>query len=369
MLLLLLVGVAYLVASFHPRLRFADPTPDEPLEVKRNYPCYYDEIYGDTPGRDVLYFGASKTHHAIDAHLIEAFHAAVSNEKLKAFAFDTPNSNPEIVYFMFRDYLANNPAPEMALFELTSIFPLPPPIRYIHPLFADLAPPYLYLDVLRPWSIVKHGLFAVSDFLRLFIRHIDLSLSRLLIADVRFIVPPGDNCEPPDRAPVPALENAGQYTYAQLLDAEMERHANTLDPDTIGDKAALLEAYAGDTRITDFINSWSEKRLAMYEREFWFGGRRMKERSLYYYRKIVELGREHGVDVAFYFLPNVHSPPPTDDAIQRTGEMLGAPVHTLPYRHVQVSYHFYKDAAHVKPAMRPAFAIWFASLFDQARQR
>jgi hypothetical protein len=368
LIMILLVGLAYLVVSFHPRLRFADPTPDEPLEVKRNYPCYHDMIYGESAARDVLYFGASKTHHSVDAGLVGAYYRAVTGEELGAFAFDTPNSNPELVYAFFRDYLASNPAPEIAFFELTSLFPLPPPIRYMHPLFADLAPPYLYLDVLEPGGVVDNRLFAVSDFFRLLIRHIDLSLSRLLIADVRFVVPAGDNCEAPTSGgPDSSAARAGRPSFAQLLDEELEKHVASLDPDAVGDKAVLLETYADKPLMTGYIDNWNEKRRARFERNFWFGGKRMKARSIDYYQRVIALGRAYGVEVAFYFLPNLYSPATTGDAISRVSASIGAPVYTLPYPVAQVSYHFYKDPAHVTPRMRPAFAIWFASLIDKVK--
>lgn len=367
LLLVLLVGVAYVAVSFHPRLRFADPTPDEPLEVKRNYPCYHDKIYGDPEPLDVLYFGASKTHHGVDAGLIEQYYGTVTGEELTAFAFDTPNSNPEIMYFFFRDYLARNPAPKVAFFELTSLYPLPPPVRYMHPLFADLAPPYLYLDVLKPKGAINNRLFAASDFLRLLIRHIDLGLSRLLIGDVRFLVPRGDNCRSQTGvASRPAIDHSGRTSFGQLLEAEMESLSASLRPEDIGDKAVLLETYADEPVMTGYINNWNDKRLQQFKRSFWIGAMQMKVRSVDYYRRIIALGKAHDVTVAFYFLPDLYSPEATGKAIRRVGGSLGAPVYVLPFPVARVSYHFHKDAAHVTPRVRPAFAIWFASLIGEA---
>jgi hypothetical protein len=369
LLLVLLVGAAYLAVSFHPRLRFADPTPDEPLEVKRNYPCYHDRIYGGSADLDVLYFGASKTHHGVDAALIEQYYGAVTGEELTAFAFDTPNSNPEIMYFFFRDYLARNPAPEIAFFELTSLYPLPPPVRYMHPLFADLAPPYLYLDVLNPRGVLGNRLFAASDFLRLLIRHIDLSLARLLLADVRFNVPAGDNCRPHvGRASGPAVDHGGRTSFRQLLEAEMESLSASLSPEDIGDKTVLLETYADDPFTTGYLNNWNDKRRQRFKENFWIGAIQMKVRSRDYFRRIVALGKAHDVPVVFYFLPDLYAPETTGKAIRRVGASLGAPVYVLPFPVARVSYHFHKDAAHVAPRMRPAFAIWFASLIDKARE-
>ena len=369
--LVLLLGAAYLTISFQPRVRFADPAPHDPSAVSQGIHCFHDKIYGKSPGSDVLFFGASKTHNALDVNAIAKVYESVTGESVDAFVFDPPGTDPGLAYFFFRDYLEHKPAPEMAIFELTAVAPNNySPISYMHLFFPDLAPPDLYLDVLRSWDFVNHKLFAVSDVLRLLIRHIDLSFSRLLVADSWFLVPPGDNCQRPGpKDPGFFLGDPGRDSFAQLLDAEMESLLPPFDRVEIGGTAALLETYAEDPLMRAAIERRDKNLPARRERHFWFNKQsRLKERNLDYYHRVVALAETHDVKVAFYYLPTILAPEPREDDIRRLSESLGAPVHVLPYWYTRISFHYYSDWRHVAPVMRPAYSIWFASLIDQVRK-
>jgi hypothetical protein len=367
--LLLLLGAAYLAVSFQPRVRFADPAPHDALGVSRSFHCYHDKIYGNSPGLNVLLFGASRTHNAVDANSIAEIYERVTGKSLAAFTFDLPGANSSLRYLFFREYLERNPAPEMAFFELTANAPDPySPVKYVHMFFPDVAPPDLYLDVLRSWDqVVPHKLFAVSDFLRLHIRHIDLSFSRLLVADSWFMVPPGDNCEHPAPGdPGFSLGDPGRNSFAQLLDAEMERLLPPFDRAEVGGTAALLETYAEDPLMRATIERANKRLPKRRQRPFW-RDRETKQRNLEYYRRIVALAEAHDVKVAFYHLPTILAPEPREEDIRQLSDSLGAPVYVLPYWFKRISYHYYKDSVHVAPAMRPAYSIWFAGLIDQVR--
>ena len=366
LLIVILAGLMYLYTSFQPRMRFADPSPDEPLEVKRNYPCYYDQIYGGTSASDVLFFGASKTHHVVDATIVEGAYEAVSGEPMQAFAFDTPESNPEIMYFFFRDYLAYNPSPKIALFSLTSIGPRRPPVRYMHPLFADLAPAYLYQDILRSWDLVNHKVFAISDFFRLLIRHLDLSLSRLLLADVRYVVPEGDNCQKDKLSAVSLIPDVGASpSFSHLLDAEAEKQLPPFKNEEVGMLDSLLETYAENQTIKNAIIRRHKDQARLSKRHFWFRGPKGTKRHRDYYRRIVSLGEANNVKVAFYFIPNISAREPRIKEVEKVAEALGAPVFVMPFWYTRISYHHYKDPAHVVPAFKTLYSIWFASLIDR----
>jgi len=368
--LLLLAGLAYLALSFHPRIRFADPAPNESAANRRSYHCYYDKLYGNSPNPDVLFFGASKTYYAVDAASIEAVYKAVTGKPLDAFVFDTFGTNPGIVYFFFRDYLAHNPAPEMAFFELTENSPnYYWSVRYINLLMADLSPPYLYLDVLRSWEVVNSELFAASNFLRLVIRHIDLSLSRLLVAKSHFLVPSGNNCRSPARDdPGHLLDQPGQKSFAQLLDAEMDSLMPTLDRQEIGSKEALLDTYEHKPLVRRRVGERGTKWLGSFDQHFWRDRGQLKQRSLDYFHRVVALGKAHGVKVAFYYLPLLLAPEPREEDVRQLSELLGAPVYILPYGYTRIAYHHYRDGAHVNRDMRVPYATWFAGVVDRVRE-
>jgi len=369
--LLLLAGIAYLCVTFHPRVRFADPSPNESLEVRQNFLCYYDMIYGQAPAPDVLFFGASKTHYAVDAKWIGEVYESIAGEHLDTFAFDTFGSNPALMYFFFRDYLAHNPAPEMAFFELTENAPnYYWSVRYINLLFADLAPAYMYLNVLRAWDVVNNQLFAISNFFRVVIRHIDRSFSKLLVADFRFVVPYGDNCQDLERgfSGLP-IGDSSQRTFAGLLATEMEKLTPSMPRDEVGSRAALLETYKDKPIVKRSIKSQRRKWQKRFEKGFWRDRGELKERSLDYYHRIKALGEEYGVKVAFYYLPSLRAPKPRPENIQKLSANLGTTVYTLPYWYARVSYHHYKDGDHVEPEMRGPYAIWLAGVVHQARER
>jgi hypothetical protein len=359
LLLILLAGSAFVYSSFEPRMRFADPAPLEPLISRRNYPCFHDRIYLGSSQSDALVFGASKTHHALDTGLAMRVYEDVTGEPLDLIVFDPPQSNPDMSYFIFRDYLAHNVSPKVALFSLTWVGPKPPPVRYMHPLFAVLAPPYLYLDVLKSFDIVNNRLFSVSDFLRLLIRHVDLSLSRLLVADFRYVVPEGDNCPMAGPvAPADAATGSGHGSFAKLLAAEIEKDLPPIEPAQVGTVAGLLETYQGNRSMLSHI----KKQDGVAARQ---GQRRETQVSLDYYRRIVALGKKYGVKVGFFYLPNILKPQPgSEDVAELEGE-LGAPIYVLPYWYTRVSYHHYRDPAHVTEDFRPVYSIWFASLVDR----
>lgn len=365
---MLLGALVFLWASFHPRVRFADPTPGgETIDSRTRFPCYYQKIYDSSHELDVLYFGASKTKIAADAGLIGQAFEAVTDRKLNVFTFTTPFSNAELMYFFFRDYLANNPAPEKAYFELTANFPHLSAVKYTHAFFPDLAPPYLYRDVVHPGAAATHQIFAVADFLRLLIRHVDLTLAKLLRADARFLVPLGDLCQLPEpEGPVSSIDNSERYSFVELLDAEMEKLLPPIDPEAVGTKPALLDAYADNEIVKRHVKAWNDKRRKRVGRRFWRGPKLFRDRNLDYYRRAVALGKANGVEVSFYYLPNILEPEPDAKAVQRLSDRLGARVHTMPYWYARISYHHSLDGAHAATEMRPAFAIWFASLIEQA---
>jgi hypothetical protein len=361
-----MVGLTYLYASFQPRLRFADPAPNEPLQVKRNYPCYHDKLYLGTSQSDALFFGASKTHHAVDADVVENAYEAITGKALDAFAFDTPESNPEMAYFLFRDYLTNNPRPQVALFSLTSIGQKPPPIRYMHPLFADLAPPYLYLDVLHSSKLVHHKIFAASDFLQLLVRHLDLSLTRLLLADVRFVVPRGDNCSAAEKVSGLSRAEAAQFdSFEGLLQAQVNKNRPAIEADDMGSIDSLLDAYHDKRSMTSTLKRLQRDKTQLEKRHFWHRGINATDRSRDYYRRIVALGKAHDVTIGFYYLPNIYSRETHQEEIDQVAKELGAPVFVLPYDYMRVSYYHHKDPAHINPSFKPAYSIWFASIIDR----
>jgi len=365
--LVLLGGLVFIGLSFHPRVRFADPAPGGgTFEDRTRFPCIYQTIYDNSQALDVLYFGASKSNIAADAELIGDAFEAVTGEELEVFTFTTPFSNAELTYFFFRDYLARNPAPRQAYFELTANFPHLSAVKYAHAYFPDLAPPYMYLDVVHPGIAANNRVFGLADSLRLLVRHVDLALARLLRSDARFIVPPGDHCRSlPPEAPVPAIDNPEGYSFARLLDAEMNKLLPPIDPETVGTKPALLDAYADNDIVTRHVNAWNDKRRKRLGTRFWRGPEQIRDRNLDYYRRAVALGKANGVDVAFFYLPNILEPKPHDESVERLSRRLGAEIHTLPYWYARISYHHSLDGAHAAPEIRPAFAIWFASLIEQ----
>lgn len=364
LLTVLLTGLAYLYISFQPSMRFADPSPNERLDTMRNYACYHDRIYSGTSNIDALFLGSSPTFRALDTDLAEQAYNIVHSQRPEFFVFGTALGNPGLNYFYFRDYLANNTAPKVALIEVTAIASLGKKPRYVHPFTADIAPLYIYLDVLDSWSFVRHKIFAISDFLHLFIRHIDLSLGKLLVADYQFSVPEGDNC---------ATENANDYWDAskvvgdisleQMLASEIEKVTPDIPANTVGTLDGLLKTYEGNNSMLQLIqSSWIQKVPLWTQHE----GR---ERSLDYYRRIVALGAKHSVKVGFYILPSVLRPEPAENEVRQLEEELGAPLFLLPADYVRVSYHHYSDRAHVTQDFQPAYAVWFASLFDNLAKR
>tara|TARA_R110002072_G_scaffold296093_1_gene467650 strand:+ start:3818 stop:4939 length:1122 start_codon:yes stop_codon:yes gene_type:complete len=364
LLIVVLTGLAYLYISFQPSMRFADPSPNARLDYVRNYACYHDRIYLGTSNMDALFLGSSPTFRALDTDLAEQAYNRVHGERPDFFAFGTGWGNPALNYFYFRDYLANNPAPKVALIEVTPIARMGSKPRYVHPRTPDLAPTYIYFDVLDSWSFVRHKVFAISDFLHLLIRHIDLSLGKLLIADYKFSVPEGDNC---------ATENASDYwddfkvaadiSFEQMLASEVDKVTPDIPSNTVGTLDGLLKEYKEDDSMLELLKKpWIQKVPLWTTHE----GR---ERNLDYYRRIVALGAKHSVKGAFYIIPSVLRPEPAENQVRQLEEELGAPLFLLPAEYAKVSYHHYADRAHVTPDFRPAYAVWVASLFDNLVKR
>lgn len=361
--------LAFLVFSFHSRVRFAHPVTEHFARWAEDFHCYHDAIYEGPVQRDALFFGASRTLFAFEPRRVEDAYRTVTGRSIDVFAFSTAWPNPELAYFAFRDYLQNNPAPGSALFELTTALPLEEPVRYVNPLFPFLAPPYLYGAELASWSFVKSPLFALSDTLRLFIRHIDLSMTNLLVVNRKFLVPPGDNCAlsaPATDSPVPELtqEQLAQISsFDTLLSAEAEALLPPGGWEQAGDYTTLLDHYADKPAILRQMESfgpgWSGKKL---RRLFYRGP--LKDRALSYYQRILELGQAHGVNVAFYVMPNVYQPEATTQQLAFESTKVGAPVHIIPFRYARVSYHHYRDRAHVLPEATGLMSAWAASLID-----
>ena len=194
LLSVLVLGALFVAVSFEPRVRLADPNPDQELDAYRDYHCYYDRIYTGEAATDVFVFGASRTFFAARPDYIERAYRAVAGDDVSVAVYAPRWPNAEIGYLFLRDYLENNPAPRRVLIELTTNAVRSEPVGYLHPLFANLASPDMYGDVLASWDFIPGPLFAVSAALLLLIRHIDLSLNNLLVRNHSFRVPDGDNC-------------------------------------------------------------------------------------------------------------------------------------------------------------------------------
>lgn len=372
-MLILLASAVFLYLSFQPRARFGDPAT-QIMKVPGGhhwFDCYHDRIYLGNSKSDVLFFGSSRTRRAIDADLVRNAYESVVGETLDVYAFHTPWSNPEIMYFFFRDYLANNQAPKMAFFELTPVAKLPRPIRYTHPYFADAAPLYLYLDVLNSWDFVRHKVFAISDFLHLLIRHIDQNLSRLMVAEFQYLVPKGNNC-PKQVNPIPSTATvAHNDSFEQLLDAALSRTAPDIASNRIGTPESLLETYEGNANMTEVtklaIKKFGNSENSPVQGHFWRRGA-PASRSLDYYQRIVALGKAHNVKIAFYFLPDLLSPKPPSAQVKEMAKALDAPLYLLPFQSVKVSYHHYIDPTHVSDEFTPVYSVWFASLINKVKE-
>lgn len=372
LLAIVLVGTVFIYASFQPRMRFSQPLPAVSLlaAIKTTYHCYHDQIYLGQSKADVLFLGSSRTAAALDPKLVMSDYQAVTGESREVFLFHTPWENPEIVYAFFRDYLANNPSPQVALFALTPAEELEPPVRYIHPLFQSFAPPYLYLDILKPSDVVHSQFFALSDFFRILIHHLDMSLSRFLVLDFSFAVPEGDNCRSQKEAAGSLVPEMLRFeSFQALLDTELETTLPDIEPDRIGRADGLLKTYAGRGKMTQFTNEaikeWGDTNTWPDDgRHFWINGA-LSGRNLEYYRRIVVLAKSNNVKVGFYFLPQLLLPEPPSTQVADLAESLGAPIYMLPFEYTRVSYHHYRDAVHVAPEFQPVYSAWFASLIEQ----
>jgi len=131
---------------------------------------------------------------------------------------------------------------------------------------------------------------------------------------------------------------------------------------------SLLKSYEDKKGITAHIRKANNAQNRSNKQYFWHPGKKRARRHLDYYRRIVMLGEEHNTKVAFYYLPNIMAPQPPLKEVQKVAKALGAPVFVLPFWHTRISYHHYKDPAHVAPQVRPLYSIWFASLIDQIRE-
>ena len=372
LLLMLLAASIFIYTSFQPRVRFAEPATFIPgIHSNRRFSCYHDRIYLGNSNLEVLFFGSSRTNHAIKANQVINAYASVSDVWLDAFVFHTPWSNPEIVYFFFKDYLANNPAPEVAFFEVTPVGPLPRPVQYVHPLFTDLAPPYLYEEILTSSDLVRHKLFAVSDFLQLLVRHLDLSLSRFMVADFDFTVPAGENCRKGPDARALKADAARFDSFEQLLDTRLEKAWPDFAQEEIGRPDSVLKTYEGDAGLTKAAKGAIEKfgndGAWPNKGHFWRRGAHA-ERSVDYYQRIAALGRAHNVKIGFYFLPDLLFPQIDNGQVEELAKTLNAPVYVLPFESVRVSYHHYRDPTHVSKEFTPVYSAWAASLIDSVKE-
>ena len=376
--IVLIAGTVFLVVTFLPRVRFADPDLGKLSVVKH---CFHDEIYLGRSDNDVLMFGASRTGRAASYDAIGKFYSMVESSPLKMFKFQTAWANPDMDYFILRDYLENNPAPKVVLVELMPVRRKPPPVRYVHPFFSGMAPFDLYFDVLRPNNFKTSYIFNLSDFIRLLLRHIDLSLTNLLVADHYFVVPDENDC-PNHLAPRPdnvlrtSAGNQRQQApdYETLLDAETANLAQKVGTQNVGKVAALIRGYK-DKNAIGFDPVRSRQMINRVKRlgETWQS--RQLERSLsedgaaewdfQYYRRMVRLARNHGVEIVFYILPSLLDPAYPEAKIHELEGRLNANVEILPFPITRVSYHFYRDVTHVSENLQNLYGIWFASLVSE----
>lgn len=374
----LLAGTVFLFVSFLPRVRFADPDMGKLSNAKH---CFHDEIYLGQSDNDVLMFGASRTGRAASYDAIGKFYSLVDSSPLKLFKFQTAWANPDMDYFIFRDYLENNPAPKLVMVELMPALRKPPPVRYVHPFFSSMAPFYLYLDVLRPNKFKTSYLFNLSDFTRLFLRHIDLSLTNLLVANHYFVVPRENDCHDP--VP-PRTENFGAkpardrqqkaFDYETLLEMETAKLARMVGSEDVGHIDALVRGYQDKDR-KEFDALRSRQMIYRVKRLGKDWQTRPLERNLFedesaewdlgYYRRMAQLARSHGVEIVFYILPSLLDPAYPEAKIQDLERKLDARVEMLPFPDLRVSYHFYRDVTHVSPYLHDLYGVWFASLISE----
>jgi len=374
LIMALMTGVIFVVVSFMPAVRFADPDMGKFSNAKH---CFHDEIYLGQSDNDVLMFGASRTGRAASVKAITKSYSLVESLPVRVFKFDFAWANPDMAYVMFRDYLDNNPPPGLVMVELMQVRRKPPPVRYVHPFFSTLAPIDLYLDVLQPNNIKTSYFFNLSDFARLLLRHIDLNLTNLLVADNHFLVPENNDCinhYPPRPQGVNQQASTGRpdnsARFKQLIKNKTARLARKVGMNNIGRNAALKRGYSDSDRqdydpararqmitlIRRLGPEWPSRQWKRYEFEQGAGAW-----DIEYYKKMVQLAESSGVEIVFYILPSLLDPEFPASQIQEIETRLGASVVMLPYSSVRVSYHFYRDTTHVGVQLRDLYATWFAS--------
>ena len=350
----------FLILSFQPRFRFADPAPIAPGP---KFHCYHRIIYSGEASSDILFFGASRTFRAVNADKISARLSRASREELSLQRFHTGWSNSEIVYFMLRDYLTNNPKPRILMVELTPDRPKPPPVRYVHPMLPSLAPFDLYTDVLKPNEYVRSWLFNLSDFSRLMFQHLELSLNNLLVGDSFFLVPTEVECGNDSASAMTVANDSVEDLQTEMefqagIRREYRRLLREVGEANVGERQSLMKHYADNKPVTRFAKRIGE---AWLDRRFRFGfEKHAGQRALDYQKRIVDLATTYDVDLVFYWLPTLFEPRLPAAKQLDMAEYLGAPLIALPYPMTRVSYHFYRDPKHVAKEAQDLYAAWFA---------
>ena len=244
-----------------------------------------------------------------------------------------------------------------------------------------MAPFDLYLDVLRPNHFKTSYVYNLSDFTRLLLRHIDLSLTNLLVADRYFVVPGENEC--PDHHP-PSPENTGTKSikdrqkralvYDTLLESETANLEKRIGRKNVGNVAALINGYKDENAI-NFDPARSRQMINRVKRLGKGWQSRPPERGMFedavsewdlrYYRRMVQLAKSHGVEIAFYILPSLLDPPYPEAKIRQIERQLDASVEILPFQDLRVSYHFYRDVTHVSENLHDLYGVWFASMVSK----
>jgi len=271
-------------------------------------PCFKNMIFEQTGDADYVAVGGSRMLTAFDPYMFERVYRAERGGTVTAYNMARSWFGPDYAYPMLRDLLESRKVDHlivMASYQRGDVYN---PVTYSISTNRDLL---AAIDA-RPHRRVEH----LGAWLRMFL---------LRARDVLFGGPPTPD---PPRGARTCYEGDGPTNVPRLA------------------RAQAKFASIGGFRQVEFD-------IANPAQEY----------AVFYYRRMVELARDHGTRITFVRMPLLAGPRWTDGTAARFEEVVGAPLVRLPVRlRTNLAISGYRDRMHLSSTGRELFLPWLVGV-------
>jgi len=333
--------------------------------VRAKLECIHDVNSGIEDSADVLIFGSSRTGSMFKDKVLTRVATEYSGQSTLVKNLNIPGGDVSLSYQFLKEYLQNNPAPEVVYTEVMRVKQQVSHVSYINRAFSSLSDWDLTNDLLKNTNDGRSSVFRVADFSKVMIDKNDKYLSKLLVTKHKVKVSVEEPCKYFTREVTDGFQEKAIKLDAVRRQKKFENRFARIVEDTISQKSKAVS-------IRKETNSKAQERALKRHRtktgkdwenkpaEDWGYDSAEAQRQLYYYQKISDLSKTYGFKLVLFRPYGLYEPEHDADKLKQYEAMFEHDILSPPYDFVKLSFPYYIDPNHVGRQSSSLFAYWLA---------